>query len=271
MARKPSAVARELLRNLPKGSGKKRRRRSKRNRDGEAQDAKGKVADAPPRSTARTTSMHRREGRDARHRRGVGRRSRRRSSSTTTRRRRRGGPRGLLPPGLGLRSRQARGRAEAEAGLRRQERLEPPPAAASHLVDPYRPAFDSGSAWLASRILEESQALPPLDDQELDLAGAERGQLAAGAANEQVAALVDAGAGAGAAADVGAALPAQLTAVQGVTAGERVADELAVGLDPDRRAPRRAPRASRRDRCRGRARWPASGCRRETVRERSRG
>lgn len=30
MARKPSAVARELLRNLPKGSGKKRRRRSKR-------------------------------------------------------------------------------------------------------------------------------------------------------------------------------------------------------------------------------------------------
>jgi superfamily II DNA or RNA helicase len=34
MARKPSAVARELLRNLPKsGGGKKRRRRSKRNRD----------------------------------------------------------------------------------------------------------------------------------------------------------------------------------------------------------------------------------------------
>jgi ribonuclease E len=40
MARKPSAVARELLRNLPKsGGGKKRRRRSKRSRDGE--DAKG--------------------------------------------------------------------------------------------------------------------------------------------------------------------------------------------------------------------------------------
>jgi ribonuclease E len=36
MARKPSAVARELLRNLPKsGGGKKRRRRSKRSRDGE--------------------------------------------------------------------------------------------------------------------------------------------------------------------------------------------------------------------------------------------
>ncbi|HEX2388284.1 MAG TPA: DEAD/DEAH box helicase family protein [Solirubrobacterales bacterium] len=34
MARKPSAVARELLRNLPKGSGKKRRRRNKRSRDG---------------------------------------------------------------------------------------------------------------------------------------------------------------------------------------------------------------------------------------------
>jgi ribonuclease E len=34
MARKPSAVARELLRNLPKGSGKKRRRRSKRSREG---------------------------------------------------------------------------------------------------------------------------------------------------------------------------------------------------------------------------------------------
>jgi len=33
MARKPSAVARELLRNLPKGSGKKRRRRSKRTRE----------------------------------------------------------------------------------------------------------------------------------------------------------------------------------------------------------------------------------------------
>jgi len=32
MARKPSAVARELLRNLPKGSGKKRRRRSKRSK-----------------------------------------------------------------------------------------------------------------------------------------------------------------------------------------------------------------------------------------------
>jgi superfamily II DNA or RNA helicase len=40
MARKPSAVARELLRNLPKGSGKKRRRRSKRSRDGEGADAK---------------------------------------------------------------------------------------------------------------------------------------------------------------------------------------------------------------------------------------
>jgi len=39
MARKPSAVARELLRNLPKGGGKKRRRRSKRNRDGEGTDA----------------------------------------------------------------------------------------------------------------------------------------------------------------------------------------------------------------------------------------
>ena len=40
MARKPSAVARELLRNLPKGSGKKRRRRSKRSREGEGADAK---------------------------------------------------------------------------------------------------------------------------------------------------------------------------------------------------------------------------------------
>ncbi|MFN8149925.1 MAG: DEAD/DEAH box helicase family protein [Solirubrobacterales bacterium] len=35
MARKPSAVARELLRNLPKSGGKKRRRRSKRSREGE--------------------------------------------------------------------------------------------------------------------------------------------------------------------------------------------------------------------------------------------
>jgi len=35
MARKPSAVARELLRNLPKGGGKKRRRRSKRSREEE--------------------------------------------------------------------------------------------------------------------------------------------------------------------------------------------------------------------------------------------
>src|SRR6185503_16119820 len=40
MARKPSAVARELLRNLPKGNGKKRRRRSKRSREGEGADAK---------------------------------------------------------------------------------------------------------------------------------------------------------------------------------------------------------------------------------------
>ncbi len=40
MARKPSAVARELLRNLPKGGGKKRRRRSKRSREGEGADAK---------------------------------------------------------------------------------------------------------------------------------------------------------------------------------------------------------------------------------------
>jgi len=38
MARKPSAVARELLRNLPKGSGKKRRRRSKRSREEEGKD-----------------------------------------------------------------------------------------------------------------------------------------------------------------------------------------------------------------------------------------
>ena len=45
MARKPSAVARELLRNLPKGSGKKRRRRNKRSRDGDGQDAKAKDAD----------------------------------------------------------------------------------------------------------------------------------------------------------------------------------------------------------------------------------
>ena len=43
MARKPSAVARELLRNLPKsGGGKKRRRRSKRSReDGEGGEEKG--------------------------------------------------------------------------------------------------------------------------------------------------------------------------------------------------------------------------------------
>jgi hypothetical protein len=45
MARKPSAVARELLRNLPKGSGKKRRRRNKRSRDGDGQDAKAKDAE----------------------------------------------------------------------------------------------------------------------------------------------------------------------------------------------------------------------------------
>src|SRR4051812_40535973 len=42
MARKPSAVARELLRNLPKSGGKKRRRRSKRSRD----DERGKGEDA---------------------------------------------------------------------------------------------------------------------------------------------------------------------------------------------------------------------------------
>ncbi|MFN8111661.1 MAG: DEAD/DEAH box helicase family protein [Solirubrobacterales bacterium] len=45
MARKPSAVARELLRNLPKGSGKKRRRRNKRTRDGEGAEAEDKGAE----------------------------------------------------------------------------------------------------------------------------------------------------------------------------------------------------------------------------------
>ncbi|HET6830043.1 MAG TPA: hypothetical protein VFH44_01715, partial [Solirubrobacterales bacterium] len=39
MARKPSAVARELLRNLPKGGGKKRRRRSKRARAEDGREA----------------------------------------------------------------------------------------------------------------------------------------------------------------------------------------------------------------------------------------
>jgi ribonuclease E len=53
MARKPSAVARELLRNLPKGSGKKRRRRGKRTKDGGAEEqngaggTKGDATDAP--------------------------------------------------------------------------------------------------------------------------------------------------------------------------------------------------------------------------------
>ncbi len=42
MARKPSAVARELLRNLPKSGGKKRRRRSKRSREGENGSENGK-------------------------------------------------------------------------------------------------------------------------------------------------------------------------------------------------------------------------------------
>lgn len=46
MARKPSAVARELLRNLPKGGGKKRRRRSKRNRDGDNSGNGGKPKQA---------------------------------------------------------------------------------------------------------------------------------------------------------------------------------------------------------------------------------
>jgi superfamily II DNA or RNA helicase len=44
MARKPSAVARELLRNLPKGGGKKRRRRSKRSREGEGEGVAGNGA-----------------------------------------------------------------------------------------------------------------------------------------------------------------------------------------------------------------------------------
>ncbi len=46
MARKPSAVARELLRNLPKGGGKKRRRRSKRSREGENGGRGGKPKQA---------------------------------------------------------------------------------------------------------------------------------------------------------------------------------------------------------------------------------
>ncbi len=46
MARKPSAVARELLRNLPKGGGKKRRRRSKRSREsGEGKGSAPEVED----------------------------------------------------------------------------------------------------------------------------------------------------------------------------------------------------------------------------------
>jgi superfamily II DNA or RNA helicase len=43
MARKPSAVARELLRNLPKSGGKKRRRRSKRSRDDGKEKGNGQV------------------------------------------------------------------------------------------------------------------------------------------------------------------------------------------------------------------------------------
>ena len=54
MARKPSAVARELLRNLPKGGGKKRRRRSKRSRDGE--NGNGKPKDAMPRPWSMPTA-----------------------------------------------------------------------------------------------------------------------------------------------------------------------------------------------------------------------
>jgi len=41
MARKPSAVARELLRNLPKGGGKKRRRRKRRSEDESGGDGAG--------------------------------------------------------------------------------------------------------------------------------------------------------------------------------------------------------------------------------------
>ena len=49
MARKPSAVARELLRNLPKsGGGKKRRRRSKRSRDSDKEKGSSNgTADQP--------------------------------------------------------------------------------------------------------------------------------------------------------------------------------------------------------------------------------
>ena len=71
MARKPSAVARELLRNLPKAGGKKRRRRSKRSREGE-NGANG------PRRTGR--SRRPRRDRGGRRDRGAADRRRRRSS-----------------------------------------------------------------------------------------------------------------------------------------------------------------------------------------------
>ena len=59
MARKPSAVARELLRNLPKGSGKKRRRRNKRSRDG-----RGRGPERQGRRTGRRRGRGDRRGRD---------------------------------------------------------------------------------------------------------------------------------------------------------------------------------------------------------------
>ncbi len=63
MARKPSAVARELLRNLPKAGGKKRRRRSKRSRDGGEEPPKqdvdhGDEQDREPSSAPVSSSDH---------------------------------------------------------------------------------------------------------------------------------------------------------------------------------------------------------------------
>ena len=194
MARKPSAVARELLRNLPKGSGKKRRRRSKRSREGEGADAKDaeENAVASRRSTTRTSSSPKtsempgtaeESGSDDEPIETDDRRSRR--TRTTTR--------ALLAAGLGLRPRQARApdRDGSGSGRRRRRRR----AASS------RPPGRRLTARAVSATA--SSAAQP----QADLARAERDQLAVGAADEQVAALVDPLAGAGAAAVAGTALP----------------------------------------------------------------
>ena len=119
MARKPSAVARELLRNLPKGSGKKRRRRSKRSREegGEEKPCRGERDRHRRRrgDEAVDAELEAGSGAQADDRDDEGDGAADEEAAPEPRGRR---PRAGLAAGLGLRSRQAGDGTEAEAPQR---------------------------------------------------------------------------------------------------------------------------------------------------------